>query len=121
MRPLPECLSPFGIRLTHNILQERFRFEDLIEIPDQDDFRLLEIREQDLARSHMPEHDLRQDASGVIEVLFEIVGDCGPGLLDRRDRGCALQDVPSTHPTDCFAQRKRASESNLTVDIGRIV
>src|SRR5262245_65071260 len=68
MRPIAECPSPFRIGLTHKIRQLRFRFEDLVEVSDQDDPWLIEILEQDLASPHLTEHHLRQYPARVIEV-----------------------------------------------------
>ena len=86
MRPIAERPSPFDIRLTHEILQDRLRIEDLVDIAGQDNGRLIEILDEDFARPHVAHHHLRQDASGIIEMRSEIVGDGGLGLLDGWNR-----------------------------------
>jgi len=121
MRTFPDCPSPFGIRVTHQILQDRFRFENVIEIGDKNSGGLIKILLQDLAGRDASPHHLRQDASGVIEVCSEIVGDGGLGLLDRRHWGFALQHSVPAHPTDRVAQRKCPSLPNLAFDGCRLI
>ena len=72
MRPFAECSSPFGIRLTYQFLEKRVRLEDLVDNPAQYDCWLIEMLEQELARAHPAKHHLRQGASGIIEVRFQI-------------------------------------------------
>jgi hypothetical protein len=117
MRPIAQRPSPFDIRLTHEILQDRFRIEDLVDIAGQDKRRLIEILDEDLTRPHAAHHHLRQDTSGVFEVRSEIVGDGGLGLLDGQNRGCALEQATAAEPADRVAQRKRPPAPNLPFDV----
>ena len=80
----------------------------------------MDMREQNLTRPYVAEHNLSQDASRIPEVRSQIVGDCGLSLVEWRDGRLALQDAFPTPLADRFAQRKLPPESNLTFDVGLI-
>src|SRR5262249_43325083 len=65
MRSIADRASPFHVRLTNKLLQECVRFEDLVQIREEDKARLVEILKKDLARLHVAKDDLRQNASRV--------------------------------------------------------